>query len=43
VAAAQRRIDAEALAPYYEGKPERPIEAVKSRPVENRETMSGSG
>jgi len=33
VAAAQRRIDAEALAPFYEGKPARPIEAVKSRPV----------
>lgn len=33
VAAAQRRIDAEALAPFYEGKPSRPIEAVKSRPV----------
>jgi acetyltransferase-like isoleucine patch superfamily enzyme len=33
VAAAQRRIDAEALAPFYEGKPERPRDAVKSRPV----------
>ena len=33
VAAAQRRIDAEALAPFYEGKPERPREAVKARPI----------
>jgi len=33
VAAAQRRIDAEALAPFYAGKPARPIEAVKARPV----------
>ena len=33
VSAAARRVDAEALAPYYEGKPERPLEAVRSRPV----------
>jgi acetyltransferase-like isoleucine patch superfamily enzyme len=33
VAAAQRRIDAEALAPFFHGKPDRPLEAVKSRPV----------
>ena len=33
VAAAQRRIDAEALAPYYLGQTERPREAIKSRPV----------
>jgi acetyltransferase-like isoleucine patch superfamily enzyme len=33
VSAAQRRIDAEALAPYYENKPQRPLEAVRSRPV----------
>jgi acetyltransferase-like isoleucine patch superfamily enzyme len=33
VAAAQRRIDAEALAPFYHGQKERPREAIKSRPV----------
>ena len=33
VSAAARRVDAEALAPYYEGKPERPLEAVRSHPV----------
>ncbi len=31
--AAQRRIDAEALAPFYEDKPARPPDAVKPRPV----------
>jgi acetyltransferase-like isoleucine patch superfamily enzyme len=33
VGAAQRKIDAEALAPYFDGKPARPLEAVRSRPV----------
>ena len=33
VSAAQRMIDAEALAPYFEGRPERPLAAVRSRPV----------
>lgn len=33
VSAAARRVDAEALAPFYEGKPERPLEAIRSRPV----------
>jgi len=33
VAAAQRRIDAEALAPFYDGQTERPREAIRSRPV----------
>lgn len=33
VDAAMRRVDAEALAPYYEGRPARPLEAIRSRPV----------
>ena len=33
VSAAERRIDAEALAPFYEGQRERPREAIRSRPV----------
>ena len=33
VAAALRKIDAEALAPYFEGKPARPLDAVRSKPV----------
>ena len=36
LAAAQRRIDAESLAPFYEGKPERPLEAVEIPPDQNR-------
>lgn len=33
VAAAQRKIDAEALAPYFKDKPARPLDAVRSKPV----------
>lgn len=33
VGIAERKIDAEALAPFYDNKPARPLEAIKSRPV----------